>query len=550
MFLLNFVGVVYFFSGLVLFFFKLVSEGGFYFPIFSFLAVLGDLFSSSFLALFFVFDYYSFVYLFVLFFIVSSIHFFRVSYMSLDLSLARFTVILKLFVFSMSFLIVSGKFISFIYGWDWLGLTSFLLVVWYGCRVSRYAGLKTFLVNRLGDAFFLSSIAVSLYWSDFRGFFSENLNWLVVVSFVLGAFTKSAQFPFRSWLPEAMAAPTPISALVHSSTLVTAGLFFLFRFRDLVPFDSLFFVYFVGVFTVYLGSLGACVDKNSKKVVAYSTISQLGFIIFCQGSEFEYLAFGYMMLHAFVKALLFLSVGSYMLYISHCQDSRSMYSNLGVNPFFNLSFLFCVYVLAGLSFRPIHLFKLQLLKMSFLFSYFKLFIIFVVFCSSLLTIYYCTLLYSDLIFSRHSVSPKYSCLFSSSSFLYLFILFIGMYLLSFMFYSFTFCFRLYLKTFFLCVILFILPTSSLLARFYWFPFYSFFMFFLLFFISSFNKFFRIGFYLHTVVDRGLLPFSFLGLDYFVSKVFIDLVGKIFFLSWVLYIFSFGMVFYFLFFSLF
>ena len=257
-----------------------------------------------------------------------------------------------------------------------------------------------------------------------------------------------------------MAAPTPISALVHSSTLVTAGIFFLFRFSPILPLGSLSPICFIGAFTVYLGSLGSCVDMNSKKIVAYSTISQLGFIVFCQGLGLDLLAFGYMMLHAFVKALLFLSVGSHMLFVNHSQDSRNMYVKLSLSPFINISLFFCVYILGGLSFSPIHLFKFQLLRLSFLRCYYKFFLIFLIVISSLLTLYYCTLLYCTLIFSRHVLSSKYNCVFNLDIFSYLYILFLGLFFLSFHFSFFFFSLSFFYTFFFFSSFLLLLLLNN------------------------------------------------------------------------------------------
>jgi len=147
---------------------------------------------------------------------------------------------------------------------------------------------------------------------------------LVSLGLVISFYTKSAHFPFRRWLPDAMAAPTPVSALVHSSTLVTAGLFMLFRFRYVWDYQVFEIIHNLGLWTLFLGSFAACFDQNSKKIVAYSTIRQLGFLSFVLGLGMFDLFFFYMMVHALFKALLFISVGSLMLVKRHNQDVRHL----------------------------------------------------------------------------------------------------------------------------------------------------------------------------------------------------------------------------------
>ena len=141
---------------------------------------------------------------------------------------------------------------------------------------------------------------------------------------VLATFTKRAQFPFRSWLPAAMAAPTPVSSLVHSSTLVTAGIYFLIRFKNLFSYNIFYMICIVGLFTMFFSRFCAIMEMDVKKVVAFSTLRQLGFMCFCVGVKYIKLCFFYLLVHACFKALMFISVGVFMVYGGHNQDIRKL----------------------------------------------------------------------------------------------------------------------------------------------------------------------------------------------------------------------------------
>jgi len=207
-------------------------------------------------------------------------------------------------------------------GWDGLGLVSFCLVIFYYNSFRLESGLVTVFRNRVGDVFFL----LSFFFFSLSGIFGYDLSSFFYFSFCVflffGAITKRAQVPFSAWLPAAMAAPTPVSSLVHSSTLVTAGVYVIVRFNYMFTFFSGFFFGCFFVFTMVLAGLGAFVEKDFKKVVAISTLSQLGIITFTLSIGMWILAFLHIIIHAFFKSILFLRTGSLIIHGRGSQESR------------------------------------------------------------------------------------------------------------------------------------------------------------------------------------------------------------------------------------
>ena len=195
----------------------------------------------------------------------------------------RFHILLFTFVCSILLLIVSSNLLFTIIGWDGLGVSSYLLVIYYGRRKSYNAGILTVLSNRVGDALIIFRIGFILYMGSWNiNFYKELLNTSDIFIFLLiiGAFTKRAQIPFSAWLPAAMAAPTPVSSLVHSSTLVTAGVYLLFRhLNDIEGYCQFNIITITGIATIIIARLSALNEKDIKKIVALSTLSQLGLIV-------------------------------------------------------------------------------------------------------------------------------------------------------------------------------------------------------------------------------------------------------------------------------
>lgn len=253
---------------------------------------------------------------------------FTISYIKGERSLLRFSLTVILFVASINFLIFIPRLVSLLLGWDGLGLVSFCLVIYYQNSKSLAAGILTVLINRIGDCFILRAISMMIvlgHWNilclwDFNGFIYVNL------FIMIAGITKSAQIPFRRWLPAAIAAPTPVSALVHSSTLVTAGVFLFIRFFSYLNhyyWFSVFMVY-ISIITTIISGVCALYEYDIKKIIALSTLSQLGVIIISLGLGIPILALFHLYTHAIFKALLFICGGN----IIHCfrgkQDIRQI----------------------------------------------------------------------------------------------------------------------------------------------------------------------------------------------------------------------------------
>nr|YP_009531187.1 NADH dehydrogenase subunit 5 [Ornebius fuscicerci]AXY63944.1 NADH dehydrogenase subunit 5 [Ornebius fuscicerci] len=251
-------------------------------------------------------------------------------YMMGDKTLNRFIILVMLFVGSMMMLIISPNLISILLGWDGLGLVSYCLVIYYQNTKSYNAGMLTALTNRIGDVMLLMAIAWFLNygsWNYLNYINMINMQEMQVVGMLimLAALTKSAQIPFSSWLPAAMAAPTPVSALVHSSTLVTAGVYLLIRFDKLIMLSYLSeILLIIGCLTMFMAGVGANFEFDLKKIIALSTLSQLGLMMSSIGLGYSELAYFHMMTHALFKALLFMCAGSIIHGVDDNQDIRGL----------------------------------------------------------------------------------------------------------------------------------------------------------------------------------------------------------------------------------
>nr|ALF04108.1 NADH dehydrogenase subunit 5 [Styloperla sp. YZD-2015] len=287
--------------------------------------------NSSAVVMTFLFDWMSLIFMGFVLFISSLVIFYSEEYMGGDLNISRFIILVLMFVLSMMFLIISPNLISILLGWDGLGLVSYLLVIYYQNVKSYNAGMLTALSNRMGDVALLMAIAWMLNFGSWNYIFyleCSKESWemqVIGMLVVLAAMTKSAQIPFSSWLPAAMAAPTPVSALVHSSTLVTAGVYLLIRFNVLLNGSSLgsFLLLFAGL-TMFMAGLGANFEFDLKKIIALSTLSQLGLMMSILAMGFPKLAFFHLLTHALFKALLFMCAGAIIHNMKDSQDIRFM----------------------------------------------------------------------------------------------------------------------------------------------------------------------------------------------------------------------------------
>nr|YP_009743869.1 NADH dehydrogenase subunit 5 [Batocnema coquerelii]QIE12619.1 NADH dehydrogenase subunit 5 [Batocnema coquerelii] len=276
-------------------------------------------------------DWMSLLFMMFVLMISSVVIYYSKSYMSSELNLFRFIILVMLFVFSMILLIISPNIISILLGWDGLGLVSYCLVIYYQNMKSYNAGMLTALSNRIGDVLILMVISWMLNYGSWNYIFyldfMKNDFIMLIISFmiIMAAMTKSAQIPFSSWLPAAMAAPTPVSALVHSSTLVTAGVYLLIRFNLLIM--KVFFIkilLLMGMLTMFMAGISANYEYDLKKIIALSTLSQLGLMMSILSMGFPDLAFFHLLTHAMFKALLFMCAGVIIHMMNNIQDIRYM----------------------------------------------------------------------------------------------------------------------------------------------------------------------------------------------------------------------------------
>ena len=276
----------------------------------------------------------------------SLVHIYSIGYMSHDPNKPRFMSYLSLFTFSMLMLVVSDNFLQLFFGWEGVGLCSYLLIgFWYKKESANNAAIKAFLVNRVGDFGLAIGIFLIFYYFGTVNFsevfvkavnsidkeinflgFNTNLITIICLSLFIGAMGKSAQFLFHTWLPDAMEGPTPVSALIHAATMVTAGVFLVVRCSPLFEYSqvALNFVAIVGMITAIFAASIALVQNDIKKIIAYSTCSQLGYMFFAAGVGAYHVAIFHLFTHAFFKALLFLGSGSVIHAFKDEQDIRLM----------------------------------------------------------------------------------------------------------------------------------------------------------------------------------------------------------------------------------
>ncbi|MGN6525416.1 MAG: NADH-quinone oxidoreductase subunit L [Burkholderiaceae bacterium] len=280
-------------------------------------------------------------------FVSLMVHLYTVGYMEEDPGYQRFFSYISLFTFSMLMLVMSNNFLQLFFGWEAVGLVSYLLIgFWFKRPTAIFANLKAFLVNRVGDFGFILGIGLiaaythSLNYAEVFDAFAKkpelaatlfpHTEWLLItvicICLFIGAMGKSAQFPLHVWLPDSMEGPTPISALIHAATMVTAGIFMVTRMSALFELSdaALNFVLVIGSITaLFMGFLGI-IQNDIKRVVAYSTLSQLGYMTVALGLSAYHVAVFHLMTHAFFKALLFLGAGSVIMGMHHDQDIRNM----------------------------------------------------------------------------------------------------------------------------------------------------------------------------------------------------------------------------------
>ena len=274
------------------------------------------------------------------------VHIYSIGYMEHDPNKPRFMSYLSLFTFSMLALVVSDNFLQLFFGWEGVGLCSYLLIgFWYKKESANKAAIKAFIVNRVGDfGFAIAIFLIFMFFGtlnynevfnlipefsqkeiNFLGF-NSNLITLVCLFLFIGAMGKSAQFLLHTWLPDAMEGPTPVSALIHAATMVTAGVFLVVRCSPIFEYSetALAFVAIIGMITAFFAASVAIVQNDIKRIIAYSTCSQLGYMFFAAGVGAYHVAIFHLFTHAFFKALLFLGSGSVIHSLNDEQDIRNM----------------------------------------------------------------------------------------------------------------------------------------------------------------------------------------------------------------------------------
>lgn len=285
--------------------------------------------SSNILITFYI-DWMSLSFLALVTFISGLILWYRDLYIRGDPFLNRFLLIVLLFVASIGFLIIRPNLIRILLGWDGLGLVSYCLVIYYQRQKSYGAGIITALSNRVGDVMILIAITGIFTLGRWNYIFHLRLNhakdWpliVVITLLIVAAITKRAQIPFSAWLPAAMAAPTPVSSLVHSSTLVTAGVYLIIRFNEaLIQTSGSRILFLIASLTIFIAGLGANFETDLKKVIALSTLRQLGLIMGALSLGLSSLAFFHLLTHALFKALLFICAGNIIHSLGDNQDIR------------------------------------------------------------------------------------------------------------------------------------------------------------------------------------------------------------------------------------
>lgn len=298
------------------------------------------------------------------------VHIYTIGYMADDPGYQRFFAYISLFTFSMLMLVMSNNMLQLFFGWEAVGLVSYLLIgFWYTRPTAIFANMKAFLINRVGDFGFILGIGLLFAYTGSMNYdqvFSEagalagtsfpGTDWSLItvacICLFIGAMGKSAQVPLHSWLPDSMEGPTPISALIHAATMVTAGIFMVARFSPVFELSdtALSFIIVIGAIgALFLGILGI-IQNDIKRVVAYSTLSQLGYMTVALGASAYSVAIFHLMTHAFFKALLFLGAGSVIIGMHHDQDVRNMGGLRKYMPITWITFLLGTLALVGTPF--------------------------------------------------------------------------------------------------------------------------------------------------------------------------------------------------------
>nr|YP_010580163.1 NADH dehydrogenase subunit 5 [Trichogramma cacaeciae]UZS90464.1 NADH dehydrogenase subunit 5 [Trichogramma cacaeciae] len=365
--------ILYYYLSGVLFF--LISMNMFFFFIYFFLLKMVKFIEFNFFFLnsvninmFIYLDWMTFLFIFTVLLISSMIMIYSSEYMNYDLNNVRFFYLVFLFILSMILMILSPNMISILLGWDGLGLISYCLVIYYQSNSSYNSGMLTVLMNRVGDVMIIMSIVLMFTYGSWNFVNYNNMFLIIILLIIIGSFTKSAQFPFSVWLPAAMAAPTPVSSLVHSSTLVTAGVYLLIRFNYIFYLNDYFlnFIMMTGLITMMMAGFSANFDYDLKKIIAFSTLSQLGLMMMIYSLKNYNLTFFHLIVHAMFKSMMFMCSGIIIHNMMNYQDIRFMGKLKNFMPMTSMIFMISNLSLCGLPFFSGFYSKDQILEFMFL----------------------------------------------------------------------------------------------------------------------------------------------------------------------------------------
>lgn len=295
-------------------------------------------------------------------------------YMINDAHIIRFNLYIVLFIWNMLILITTSNICILFIGWEGVGLSSYLLIsYWYTRLETNLGGLIAILMNRIGDMFIILSMIMSyvlyntLDLNIINILYDNSINDYFIILLFIAAMVKSAQLYFHVWLPYSMEGPTPISALIHAATMVTAGVYLLLRISIIIKFSyySLFLISIIGSLTCFIGSILAIVSLDMKELIAYSTMSQLGYMVCCIGVKLNNLSYYHLIFHAYFKALLFLTVGSILHIILDIQDLRKTGGLINFMPIIYILLLIGLTSLIGLPFTTGYYSKESIIMMSY-----------------------------------------------------------------------------------------------------------------------------------------------------------------------------------------
>nr|YP_009400250.1 NADH dehydrogenase subunit 5 [Nurudea ibofushi]ARW70244.1 NADH dehydrogenase subunit 5 [Nurudea ibofushi] len=419
-----------------------------YFNKFYFIEYLFFFLNSCILMYVILVDWMSLMFISFVFLISSMILLYSMEYMNFDYNKNRFLMLMNLFIVFMMLLIISPNLISILLGWDGLGMVSFCLVIYYQNSKSYSSGFLTVFLNRIGDLFIILSLIWMLNFGSWNFIFLDyykNLDYLFYISLMImiASLTKSAQIPFSSWLPLAMAAPTPVSSLVHSSTLVTAGVYLMIRFNEIfLEFFFCNYLMVISCLTMFMSGFNAIFEFDLKKIIAFSTLSQMSFMfmILCLG-KIE-MCFFYLLMHALFKSMMFLSAGILILNMNNNQDIRKMGGLINYLPFCSLVFIFTLMSLCGFPFfcsfyskdLIFEFFLMFNLNLIFFFFFFMSF--FFTFFYSIRLIYYLLLVNFSMLNYLMIIKFESNVLILSMIFISILMLFFGSFFMWLMFYKF------------------------------------------------------------------------------------------------------------------